>query len=189
MGLLSILRKNKYKESEMRILVLGLDNAGKTTIVTRLKGLDTSKVAPTFGFDIFTMEIPKATINPSKAVSSRSFQPKDLVHDCYKLNLWDIGGQKTIRAYWRNYFECTDGIIFVIDSSDTTRLHDAKVELFALIGEYKLSGASLVILCNKQDLKSSLKVDQLAKVFSSLIKDSPAGSAPMQLEYIGLQWH
>ena len=86
MGLLSILKKLKEKEKEVRILVLGLDNAGKTTVLRRLCGEDITTVEPTLGFDI-----------------------KSLDHAGYKLNIWDVGGQQTIRAYWRNYFEKTDG--------------------------------------------------------------------------------
>jgi ADP-ribosylation factor-like protein 2 len=51
----------------------------------------------------------------------------------YKLNVWDVGGQKTIRSYWRNYFEQTDGIIWVVDSADRRRLRDCKEELATIL--------------------------------------------------------
>lgn len=138
MGLLSILRKVKEKEKEMRILILGLDNAGKTTIVKHLKGEDVHSVSPTLGFDINTLEFEN-----------------------YRLNLWDVGGQQTIRAYWRNYFEQTDGIIWVVDSADVTRLTNCKHELERLLMEERLAGASLLILANKQDLAGALKTDEI----------------------------
>ncbi|GFH08449.1 uncharacterized protein HaLaN_03413, partial [Haematococcus lacustris] len=72
----------------------GLDNAGKTTIVKRLNGEDITTISPTLGFNI-------------KSMSYRGF----------KLNIWDVGGQKTLRPYWRNYFEKTDGLIWVVDSA------------------------------------------------------------------------
>lgn len=53
----------------------------------------------------------------------------------YTLNIWDVGGQKTIRSYWRNYFEQTDGLVWVVDSSDRRRLDDCKYELDNLLKE------------------------------------------------------
>eukprot|EP00960_Hanusia_phi_P055073 762861-Hanusia_phi.AAC.2 len=51
----------------------------------------------------------------------------------YKLNVWDVGGQKTLRSYWRNYFEATDGLVWVVDSADTRRLNDCAEELQNLL--------------------------------------------------------
>lgn len=138
MGLMSILRKVKEKEREMRILILGLDNAGKTTIVKNLKGEDVHSVSPTLGFDISTMEFGD-----------------------YRLNLWDVGGQQTIRTYWRNYFEQTDGIIWVVDSADVRRLNDCREELEGLLMEERLAGASLLVLANKQDLAGALATEDI----------------------------
>ena len=57
-----------------------------------------------------------------------------LVRACrYKLNIWDVGGQTSLRSYWRNYFEQTDGLIWVVDSADRARLHDCRAELEALL--------------------------------------------------------
>ncbi len=99
MGLLKILKKTKQKEKEMRLLILGLDNAGKTTILKKFNGEDIDKISPTLGFNI-----------------------KTLHYNDYKLNVWDVGGQKTLREYWPNYYENTDALVFVIDSSDDKRL-------------------------------------------------------------------
>lgn len=55
--------------------------------------------------------------------------------DRYQLNVWDVGGQKSLRSYWRNYFECTDGLIWVVDSADKRRLQDCKDELQMLLQE------------------------------------------------------
>ena len=113
MGLLTIIKKLKRVEKETRLLILGLDNAGKTTIVAKLSGQDTSFISPTLGFNIST-----------------------LTQSDYKLNLWDIGGQKSIRSYWRNYFESTDGLVWVVDSGDRLdRLLDCKKELHSLLLE------------------------------------------------------
>ncbi|XP_010263650.1 PREDICTED: ADP-ribosylation factor-like protein 2 isoform X2 [Nelumbo nucifera] len=140
MGLLSIIRKIKRKEKEMRILMVGLDNSGKTTIVLRINGEDTSVISPTLGFNIKTIK--------------------------YTLNIWDVGGQRTIRSYWRNYFEQTDGLVWVVDSSDVRRLDDCKMELDNLLKEERLSGASLLILANKQDIQGALTPNEIAKVLN-----------------------
>lgn len=70
-------------------------------------------------------------------------------------------GQQTIRSYWRNYFELTDGLIFVVDSADRTRLPQVKHELMQLLQQEKLAGASLLILANKQDLAGAVSSQDL----------------------------
>ena len=62
----------------------------------------------------------------------------------FKLNIWDIGGQKSIRSYWRNYFESTDGLVWVVDSADVRRLEDCKAELHALLKEEVYSSIILI---------------------------------------------
>ncbi|SPO01105.1 probable ADP-ribosylation factor-like 2 [Cephalotrichum gorgonifer] len=126
--MLSILRKARLKDKEMRILMLGLDNAGKTTIVKSIMGEDITTVSPTLGFIIKTID-----------------------YDGYKLNIWDVGGQKTLRSYWRNYFEKTDALIWVVDATDRGRVGDCKEELHGLLMEERLSGASLLVFANKTD--------------------------------------
>ncbi|KAI0211999.1 ADP-ribosylation factor-like protein 2 [Lamellibrachia satsuma] len=133
MGLLTILKKMKEKEKEMRLLMLGLDNAGKTTILKKYNGEDIDTISPTLGFNIKTLE-----------------------HKGYKLNIWDVGGQKSLRSYWRNYFESTDGLIWVVDCADRRRLTDCKRELDSLLLEERLAGATLLVFANKQDLPGAL---------------------------------
>ncbi|TPP65758.1 ADP ribosylation factor 2 [Fasciola gigantica] len=134
MGLLTILKKLKQKEREVRVLILGLDNAGKTTVVKKFKGEDINGISPTLGFSIQTLE-----------------------HMGYKLNIWDVGGQRSLRSYWRNYFETTDALIWVVDSADRIRLEDCRDELAKLLQEERLAGATLLIFANKQDLASSIR--------------------------------
>ncbi|GFH10212.1 uncharacterized protein HaLaN_05485, partial [Haematococcus lacustris] len=147
MGLLTIIKKVKRKEKEMRLLMVGLDNAGKTTIVKRLNGEDITTISPTLGFNI-------------KSMSYRGF----------KLNIWDVGGQKTLRPYWRNYFEKTDGLIWVVDSAGKPGpvgwqgLEDCRAELAGLLQEERLFGATLLIFANKQDIPSALGPQELEQV-------------------------
>ncbi|KAI3946584.1 hypothetical protein MKX01_014442, partial [Papaver californicum] len=94
------------------------------------------------------------------------FNIKTINYDKYTLNIWDIGGQKTIRSYWRNYFEQTDGLVWVVDSSDVRRLADCKMELDNLLKEERLSGATLLIIANKQDIQGALTPHEIAKVLN-----------------------
>ncbi|KAJ3297571.1 ADP-ribosylation factor protein 3 [Borealophlyctis nickersoniae] len=164
MGLLSLLRKLKRSDKEIRILLLGLDNAGKTSILKRLASEDIAEIKPTQGFNIKTVQ-----------------------QEGVRLNVWDIGGQKAIRPYWRNYFESTDVLvstqvpssgypnvlaaqlcilivhqIYVIDSADRRRLEETGQELTTLLEETKLAGVPLLVLANKQDLINAVPHDEIS---------------------------
>ncbi|KAF2717285.1 ARF/SAR superfamily [Polychaeton citri CBS 116435] len=138
--MLSILRKARLKDKEMRILMLGLDNAGKTTIVKKIMGEDIYTVSPTMGFIIKTID-----------------------YDGYKLNIWDVGGQKTLRTYWKNYFEKTDTLIWVVDATDWERLEDCRAELHGLLVQERLMGASLLVFKNKSDVADAMNEEEIRK--------------------------
>ncbi|XP_055615453.1 ADP-ribosylation factor-like protein 3 isoform X1 [Toxorhynchites rutilus septentrionalis] len=141
MGLLSLLRKlRSAPEKELRILLLGLDNAGKTTLLKQLASEEVTQVTPTAGFNI-----------------------KSVVSDGFKLNVWDIGGQSKIRPYWKNYFENTDVLIYVIDSSDRKRLEETGDELAELLLDDKLKRVPLLVFANKQDIAGALKASEIAE--------------------------
>lgn len=78
--------------------------------------------------------------------------------------MWDVGGQKSLRSYWRNYFECTDGLIWVVDCADKRRLEDCREELHTLLKEERLSGCTLLIFANKQDLPGALSSKEIKEV-------------------------
>lgn len=80
------------------------------------------------------------------------------------MNFWDVGGQKSLRSYWRNYFECTDGLVWVVDSVDKLRLEACKSELAVLLEEERLAGATLLVLANKQDLPGALTSKEIKDV-------------------------
>ena len=126
-GLLSLLRNLKKDDQELRILMLGLDNSGKTTALKQLASEDATSITPTQGFNI-------------KSVQSQGF----------KLNVWDIGGQKHIRPYWKNYYSNTDAIIYMVDSSDKRRNDEAAEELEGLMEEEQLAGVPTLVFANKQ---------------------------------------
>merc|ERR1719174_3024955 len=112
MGLLTLLRNLKKDDQEMRLLMLGLDNSGKTTALKQLAGEDINTITPTQGFNI------------------KSVQTEGI-----KLNMWDIGGQKHIRPYWKNYYPNTDAVVYIVDSADKRRTDEAAEELTGLLEE------------------------------------------------------
>jgi len=138
MGLLTLLRNLKKDEKELRILMLGLDNSGKTTALRKLADENHQEITPTQGFNI-------------KSVQSAGF----------KLNVWDIGGQKHIRPYWKNYYANTDALIYVVDSADKRRVDEAAEELTSLLAEDDLKGVPVLVLANKQDLLGAMNAAEL----------------------------
>ena len=108
-------------------------------MLKKFSGEDISTISPTLGFSIQTLE-----------------------YAGYSLNVWDVGGQRTIRAYWRNYFEATDALIWVVDSADRRRLADCREELRSLLGAERLAGATLLVLANKQDMLGALPAADIA---------------------------
>ncbi|XP_037948083.1 ADP-ribosylation factor-like protein 3 [Teleopsis dalmanni] len=141
MGLLSLLRKlRSTPDKEARILLLGLDNAGKTTILKQLASEDITTITPTAGFNI-----------------------KSVAADGFKLNVWDIGGQWKIRPYWKNYFANTDILIYVIDCTDRKRLSETGSELFELLMDNRLKQVPLLVFANKQDLPDAMSSAEVAE--------------------------
>jgi ADP-ribosylation factor-like protein 3 len=139
----------KKNEREARLLVLGLDNAGKTTILKALSEEEIKNITPTQGFNV-----------------------KSLLHEGFKLNVWDIGGQKAIRPYWKNYYDSVDGLVYVIDSADRKRIQESGNELQSLLAEDSLTGIPVLIFANKQDLVHALTADEIIETLKlSMIKD------------------
>ncbi|CAK9227109.1 unnamed protein product [Sphagnum troendelagicum] len=122
-----------FGDREARILVLGLDNAGKTTILYRLQVGEVVSTIPTIGFNVETVQ-----------------------HNNIKFHVWDLGGQTSIRPYWRCYFPNTQAVIYVVDSSDIERMSTAKDEFHSILEEEELKDAVVLIYANKQDLPGAL---------------------------------
>ena len=80
----------------------------------------------------------------------------------YQFQVWDLGGQTSIRPYWRCYYPNTDAIIFVVDSADTERMPIARGELAAMLEEEELRESILLVFANKQDQKGALNAQQVS---------------------------
>lgn len=91
------------------------------------------------------------------------FKISTFLYSPYTLNIWDVGGQKSLRSYWKNYFESTDALVWVVDCADIPKLETCSSELHDLLKEERLAGASLLVLANKQDLPGALDSEQIEK--------------------------
>ncbi|KAJ1532083.1 hypothetical protein ONE63_000712 [Megalurothrips usitatus] len=127
------------RKIEMRVVFLGLDGAGKTSILFKLKQNEFTAEIPTIGFNVESIEY------------------KNL-----KLTVWDVGGQHKLRPLWKHYYLNTQAVVFVVDSSDPDRFPEALGELAKLISEKELKDASLLVLANKQDLPTSESIERVA---------------------------
>lgn len=116
----------------LHVVMLGLDSAGKTTALYRLKFDQYLNTVPTIGFNC---EKIKGTSGRAKGTS---------------FLIWDVGGQDKLRPLWRSYTRCTDGVVFVLDSVDEERMEEARLELQRVARENP--GVPLLVLANKQDL-------------------------------------
>ncbi|XP_013088787.2 E3 ubiquitin-protein ligase TRIM23-like isoform X1 [Biomphalaria glabrata] len=125
---------------EMRVVTLGLDGAGKTSILFKLKQNEFISTIPTIGFNVETVEYKN-----------------------FKFTIWDVGGQHKIRPLWKHYYFNTQAVIFVVDSSKKDRLVEAQGELVKLVQEKELKESSLLIFANKQDLAECLSIEELTE--------------------------
>ena len=127
MGSFQSVFKRLFSKKEMRILMVGLDAAGKTTILYKLKLGEIVTTIPTIGFNVETVEYKNINFT-----------------------VWDVGGQDKIRPLWRHYFQNTQGLIFVVDSNDRDRAAEARDELHRMLNEDELRDAVLLVFANKQ---------------------------------------
>jgi small GTP-binding protein len=123
---------------EMRILMVGLDAAGKTTILYKLKLGEVVNTIPTIGFNVETVEYKNISFN-----------------------VWDVGGQDKIRLLWRHYYTNTQGLIYVVDSNDRERIDENREELHKMLSEEELKDAVLLVFANKQDLPGALTCPEI----------------------------
>ncbi|XP_017782345.1 PREDICTED: ADP-ribosylation factor 4-like [Nicrophorus vespilloides] len=127
-----------FGKKQMRILMIGLDCAGKTTILYKLKLGEIVTTMPTIGFNVETVEYKNV---------------------CF--TVWDVGGQDKIRLLWRHYYQDTQGLIFVIDSNDRDRIEEAHNELQNMVESADLKDAVILVFANKQDLPDAMTVSEI----------------------------
>lgn len=136
-----------FEAKKMRVLFLGLDDAGKTTLLDQVHSIATGnpmtegETVPTIGFNTKTIHVGGLVVEA-----------------------WDLGGQAIIRPMWRCYFSESAAIVFVVDACDRERMHVASKELHALLCEPELAGVPLLVVCNKMDLCIASPVEEVARL-------------------------
>jgi small GTP-binding protein len=157
-------------KKEYRILMLGLDAAGKTTLLYRLKLGEVQQTAPTIGFNM-----------------------EEVTYRNISFTVWDVGGQDKLRSLWRHYYEGAHALIFVVDSNDVERVSIAKSELNRLLATEELQSAVVLVFANKQDLPNALDAGTLANnlELASVRNDwyiQPCCATQGEGLYEGLDW-
>ncbi|XP_061911157.1 ADP-ribosylation factor-like protein 4D [Entelurus aequoreus] len=130
----------------VHVVVVGLDSAGKTSLLYRLKLKEFVETIPTKGFNT-----EKVAVGVSRAVT---FQ------------VWDVGGQEKLRPLWKSYTRRTDGLVFVVDASEAERMEEARVELHKISRSSENQGVPVLVLANKQDLDAALTAGQVEKLLA-----------------------
>jgi len=128
-------------KGDTRVLLLGLDGAGKTTILYKVKLDENVNSIPTIGFNV-------EQVTPCKGVT---------------FTVWDVGGQTKIRPLWHHYYQNCQGLFYVIDSSDVDRVNESREELHAICEHQDMRGVPVVIMANKQDLANAMAPAELVK--------------------------
>mmetsp|Transcript_45591 Transcript_45591/g.93271 ORF Transcript_45591/g.93271 Transcript_45591/m.93271 type:complete len:182 (+) Transcript_45591:167-712(+) len=130
---------------DARILLVGLDSAGKTTVLYKFALNETVNTTPTIGFNVETVQYKRI-----------------------KFVMWDVGGQEKIRYLWKHYYQGTDGVVFMVDSVDRDRFDEARKELQNMLDDELLQDAAILVLANKQDLKGAASADEIVTALGLL---------------------
>ncbi|CAK6446778.1 unnamed protein product [Pipistrellus nathusii] len=128
--------KGLFGNKEMRLLMVGLDAAGKTTILYKLKLGEIVNTIPTIGFNVETVEYKNISFV-----------------------VWDVNSQEKIRPLWSHYSQNSYGLIFVVDSTDQERMEEARQEMMRMMTELK--DVVLLVLANKQDLPNAMDTAEI----------------------------
>ncbi|XP_007540624.1 ADP-ribosylation factor-like protein 11 isoform X1 [Poecilia latipinna] len=123
-----------------QVLIMGLDSAGKSTLLAHILTGQAVNTSPTVGFNVGTLELNKQS----------------------SLTLWDIGGQKSMRPNWKYYLDECKALVFVVDSTDAARIPEAQMALKGILSDEKLRGVPLMVLANKKDLPNSMTIREVS---------------------------
>lgn len=141
-----------FAKPKVNVLIIGLDHAGKTTLLEKVKSkfgnipsIPAEKIPPTIG-----MNLAKIFYRGTQVI------------------IWDLGGQIKMRTMWENYYDSAHAIVFVVDSADVGRLEEAKLAYEAICDHDSVGDISVIILANKQDLEGALSPGELAINFYAI---------------------
>ncbi|XP_060524559.1 ADP-ribosylation factor-related protein 1 isoform X1 [Cylas formicarius] len=139
------------QKDEYCVLILGLDNAGKTTylevaktkLLKNYKAIHPTKITTTVGLNIGKIDIGGM-----------------------RLNFWDLGGQSELQSLWDKYYEESHAVIYIVDSSDRDQINESKEIFDKMIANENLQGVPLLVLANKQDLPDCMGVREVKPIFN-----------------------
>ncbi|XP_037132150.1 ADP-ribosylation factor-like protein 14 [Syngnathus acus] len=134
-------------QPEARVLLLGLDNAGKSTLLYKMKHNRLVGTVPTIGFNVEMFDVKRKKKN-------------------FALTVWDVGGQTEMRRHWRTFHQDTVAVVFVVDAADRGRAAEAKRELESTLTSEQLRGRPLAVLANKQDVDGAMTVTEIIDNFN-----------------------
>lgn len=134
----------------LHVVVIGLDSAGKTSLLYRLKLREFVETIPTKGFNMERIKVPMG----NSKTNTTTFQ------------VWDVGGQDKLRPLWKSYTRRTDGLVFVVDAAEAERMEEAKVELHRITRSAENQGVPVLVLANKQDLDGAASASEVEKVLA-----------------------
>ncbi|XP_017761095.1 PREDICTED: ADP-ribosylation factor-like protein 13B [Eufriesea mexicana] len=158
------LQKKKCSEKIIILLIVGLDNAGKTSVLNCISGDSDKTTLPTMGFHTISLK-----------------------YKSYTIKIYDVGGSSQIRSLWPKYYNGIHGLIYVVDASDISRLTENKVVFGELISHEYISGKPLLLLANKQDINGA--IDELDLV-ENLDVERAANTmkCPTRVEICSCSW-
>eukprot|EP00047_Mylnosiga_fluctuans_P002626 m.225261 g.225261 ORF g.225261 m.225261 type:complete len:184 (+) comp11238_c0_seq1:73-624(+) len=133
MGILISKLLSLWGKEEHKVIIVGLDNAGKTTILYQFVSDEVVMTSPTIGSNVEEVK----------------FQNTHFV-------MWDVGGQDSLRATWASYYAGASALILVVDCTDRERLPLVRTELYKMLAHEDLRGAHVLVYANKQDCQSAL---------------------------------
>lgn len=134
-----------FSRRRYHMVILGLDAAGKSTVLYQLRFHQYVSTTPTIGFNYERVRLDMATAGR------------------VTFDVWDVGGQDKVRPLWRSYTRTTDGIVFVVDSHDVERLEEAKVELLRTARIQETLGVPIAVVANKNDLPGSRSIEEIQR--------------------------
>ncbi|EDL01263.1 ADP-ribosylation factor-like protein 14 [Mus musculus] len=141
---MGLLNSKNPQSKQAHILLLGLDSAGKSTLLYRLKFAETLSTIPTIGFNVEMVQLQSSLT----------------------LTVWDVGGQEKMRTVWDCYCENAQGLMYVVDCSEgKKRLEDSRKEFKHILKNEHIKNTPVVILANKQDLPGALSAEDITRMF------------------------
>ncbi|XP_021014837.1 ADP-ribosylation factor-like protein 14 [Mus caroli] len=141
---MGLLNSKNLQSKQAHILLLGLDSAGKSTLLYRLKFAETLATIPTIGFNVEMVQLQSSLT----------------------LTVWDVGGQEKMRTVWDCYCENAHGLMYVVDCSEgKKRLEDSRKEFKHILKNEHIKNTPVVILANKQDLPGALSAEDITRMF------------------------